>query len=308
MASKDLIMNLAKLLVAMAWVDGRLQASEINTLKDLIYSWGEIEEDDWTELDAYMDSPVGDAEREQLLAQVVDSIRTGSDKKLVTQAVREVVSSDGVVTEDEEAALESVRQAVESSSTGLGSLLGTLMGGRVRRRPPTPPSAASREERLHDFVQNEIYFQLVNEIHERGLEAPLPDEEMKTVCLSAGLLAQVAWIDQSIDDGERSAIGAALARRSNLPPEIAELVSDIAVARTVSGLDRFRLSRSFFERTSHDERAGFLRTLFEVANATNKTSFDEIEEIRRISKSLKLPHDDFIKAKLSIAPEDRGGL
>ena len=134
MASKDLIMNLAKLLVAMAWVDGRLQASEINTLKDLIYSWGEIEEDDWTELDAYMDCPVGDAEREQLQAQVVDSIRTGSDKNLVIEAVRDVVSSDGVVTAEEAAVLESAHEAVNSTNTGLGTLLGTLMGRRVRRR------------------------------------------------------------------------------------------------------------------------------------------------------------------------------
>jgi hypothetical protein len=35
------------------------------------------------------------------------------------------------------------------------------------------------------------------------------------------------------------------------------------------------------------------------------TSYDEVEEIRRISESLKLPHKDFIEAKLTIPREDR---
>ncbi len=52
----------------------------------------------------------------------------------------------------------------------------------------------------------------------------------------------------------------------------------------------------------------FLKSLFQIANASEKTSFDEIEEIRFIAQQLKLSHSDFIEAKLTIPREDRKGL
>jgi uncharacterized tellurite resistance protein B-like protein len=54
-----------------------------------------------------------------------------------------------------------------------------------------------------------------------------------------------------------------------------------------------------------DERRNFIKCLFRIANASEKTSYDETEEIRKISTSLKLTHKDFIEAKLTIPDEDR---
>jgi uncharacterized tellurite resistance protein B-like protein len=85
-------------------------------------------------------------------------------------------------------------------------------------------------------------------------------------------------------------------------------VRDISLSRVVRGLDYPRLTRSFFECTTAGERTAFLKSLFRIANASNMTSHDEIEKIRRIAGSLKVSHQDFIEAKLSIPSEDRNGL
>ena len=90
------------------------------------------------------------------------------------------------------------------------------------------------------------------------------------------------------------------------PDAEAELITEISCCRVLQGLDYFRLTRSFFECTSNDERKLFLVLLFQIANACNKTSYDETEEIRRISHSLKLSHKDFIAAKITISDEDLG--
>ena len=45
-----------------------------------------------------------------------------------------------------------------------------------------------------------------------------------------------------------------------------------------------------------------------MANASEKTSNKEIEEIRSIAASLKISHSDFIDAKLTIPDIDRNGL
>ena len=68
MADAKFVMDMAKLIIAAAWADGELQAEEINSLKDLIFSLGDITEGDWAQLDIYTDSPVSADERDQLLA------------------------------------------------------------------------------------------------------------------------------------------------------------------------------------------------------------------------------------------------
>ena len=81
--------------------------------------------------------------------------------------------------------------------------------------------------------------------------------------------------------------------------------TEISCQRDLKGLDYYRTTRGFFDCTTHDERKAFLKCLFKIANASDMTSRQEVEEIRSIARSLKLPHEDFIEAKLTITKEDR---
>ncbi|HSR67823.1 MAG TPA: TerB family tellurite resistance protein [Acidobacteriota bacterium] len=302
-------MSLAKLVIATAWVDGELKASEVNVLKDLIYSWGDVSEEEWTMLEAYMDSPVHEAERQRLLEEVLAKVVTKRDKSLVVGTLRRLVESDGKVHESERQALQRIEEAVEAKGTGLGGLLSSLVGGAVSRRSDIVEQSPAREERLDDFIRNKIYFQLVSEVEARDdVTIDLPEDEQRKLCLAGGMLAQVALTDSEIDEPEMEKLRQVLRRQWDISPAAAELVAEISVDRAVRGLDQFRLTRTFFELTDHDERRRFLFSLFKVANAVNKTSFEEIEKIRQLARALKLPHDDFIAAKLSINSEDRHGL
>ena len=76
--------------------------------------------------------------------------------------------------------------------------------------------------------------------------------------------------------------------------------------RTKSGeVAHFRLTREFSTSTMEEERVRFLDVLFAVADADGHVSHEEIEEIRRIAKSLNLTHKQFIGAKLKIPRERR---
>ncbi|HSR51746.1 MAG TPA: TerB family tellurite resistance protein [Acidobacteriota bacterium] len=309
MATRKMAMSLAKLVIATAWVDGEVKASEVNVLKDLIYSWGDVSEEEWTMLEAYMDAPVRDPERQRLLDEVLSQVTSKKDKELVVGTLSRLVECDGEVTEEERQALDEIEQAVDSKSTGLGTLLSSLVGGAVSRRSAIAEESPAREERLDDFIRNKIYFQLVSEMESRqDISIDLPEREVRKLCLAGGMLAQVAFIDEDVDQHEKKELQRVLRREWDISSEAAELVTEISVDRAVRGLDQFRLTRTFFELTDHDERRRFLFNLFKVANAADKTSFEEIEKIRKLSRALKLPHDDFIAAKLSIDSEDRKGL
>ena len=62
LATSNIVMPLAKVMIATAWADGTIQNDEINSLKDLLFQLHGMTAADWAELDIYIESPVGEAD------------------------------------------------------------------------------------------------------------------------------------------------------------------------------------------------------------------------------------------------------
>ncbi|MHC4643134.1 MAG: tellurite resistance TerB family protein [Planctomycetota bacterium] len=305
MPGREFILNLAKLLIAAAWADGELQNEEVNALKDLLFNLEDVTGDEWAQLEIYMDSPVSPEEKINLLRSVLAQIKSEEDKELVAATMEKLVRADGVVTEEEKAVLEEVKNAVWDMNFGLLARVSKMIKTAVTRRGDTYDSAAQRESRIDDYIENNIYYHLKSESEKKGIIFDLPPEQVKKLCLAAGLLARISAVDSDISEDEKQAIRDVLTSQWNLNEQQAQIVTQISCDRTLKGLDYFRLSRGFFDCTSLDERRSFIKSLFRIANASEKTSYDETEEIRKIATSLKLTHKDFIEAKLTIPDEDR---
>jgi len=301
MPEKDFVMALAKLVIAAAWADGELQNAEINALKDLLFGLEGLSGADWAELEIYTDSPVDPQERENLLAAVLERIKSDEDKNLVLTTLETLVRADGVVTGEEQTLLEEVQKGVSEVGTGMLARLSKMMKAAVVKRDRTYGSAAQRDDQIDDYIKNTIYYQLKSQ----GMEIDLPEQTLRKLCLAAGLLARISAVDAGISDREKQTIEQILADEWRLSKHNAKIVAAISCERTLKGLDYFRLARGFFECTTIDERKNFLKCLFRIANVSEKTSYDETEEIRKIAASLKLSHKDFIDAKLTIPDEDR---
>ena len=308
MAEKQFVLDLAKLVIAVAWADGRLVNEEVNAVKDLLFVIPDLTGEDWQQLEIYMDSPVTPEEREDLLKRVVSAIRWTEEKKLVIDTVTKLVEADGALTPAEATALDQVRHDVEGASTGLlGHLTQTIHGAMGKRRSKVGP-ALSREERLDDFIKNRVYYHLVTELEQRGQKVTLPDAQIRKLCSAAGLMAHVAWADREVAPEEKRTMAEALKERWTLSDLEAQLATEIGCSQAVKGLDVVRLARNFFDQTTHQERNDFVRVLFQVANAAQATSSEEMKLIQFIAKSLKLSHGEFIEAKLTIPRADRGGM
>ena len=307
MPDRKFIMDLAKLLVAAAWADGELQNEEINSLKDLLFNLENVTGDEWSHLEIYMDSPVSSQEREELLWEVLEKIQSEEDKELVVTTLEKLFQADGVVTEEEKAVLEEIKEGVSDVNINIGVLarLAEMIKATVTERGQTYKSAAQRESQVDDYIENTIYYRLKSESEKKGIKIELPEQKVRQLCLAAGLLARISAVDSDISDQEKRTIKEVLSTQWHLSEQEAEIVTQISCDRTLQGLDYFRLSRGFFDCTTIDERRNFIKCLFKIANASEKTSYDETEEIRKISKSLKLTHKDFIEAKLTIPDEDR---
>jgi len=306
MSKEMFTMDLSKLLIAAAWADGKLQNEEINSLKDLIFSLEGINAEQWAELEIYIDSPVTSQERSELLDKVLGQVKTEKDKAFVIDTLEKLVQADGIVGDKEAKVMSELKEEIVSAQTGVLATISQIIKGAMNKRSDQYLSSTQRETMIDDFIKNTIYYQLVSDVKEKGLEINLDDQKIRKICFAGGLMAKVAAVDSEISDEEKEVMKKYLSGLWGLSEIEAELVAEIGCQRILKGLDYYRLTRGFCECTSYDERRIFLACLFQIANACEKTSFDETEEIKTISQSLKLTHKDFIAAKVTISDEDLG--
>lgn len=305
MPDKDVIMALAKVVIAAAWVDGKVTIEEVNSLKDLLFRMPHIGSDwemqmsahEWARLEIYIESPVDAAERARLIEDLRAVLRTSEDRALALSALEELIKADGVVTEEEKVVAEEIRTALESADVGLIGQLGRLIKGPVTRRTEAMADAPNREAYLEAYIKNKVYYKVRQRLNLDGEGLDIRDSDLRKLSLAGGLMARVAFVDQEVTEDEFEAMVRALQAGWQVSRESAALVAEIAVSEVSNDLDYFRLTREFFTDTTQEERISFLDTLFTVAAADGQISANESVEIRRIARSLQLTQRQFVEAK-----------
>ncbi len=305
MAKSNAIMALAKVMIATAWTDGSVTNEELNSLKDLLFQLPEMTASDWAELDIYIETPVGEAERARLVADLQASLRSSKDKELAIGMIDQLLSADGEISAEERETAEQIKSAIRHANVGMLGSMGNFLGSSVNRRSKAIANAPNRELYLDDYVKNKVFYNVSRRLELEESEIDIPEKELRRLSLAGGLMARVAYVDQEVKEDEFASIVSAIQDNWDLDDVEAALVAESAVSTITKGLDYYRLSRRFFESTTEDERVRFMDALFAVADADGRVSHEEIEEIRTISMVLKMTHKQFIDAKLKIPRERR---
>ncbi len=299
MVNEELIYALAKVIIAAAWVDGSISIEEQNSLKDLLFQVEGMTAKDWAQLEIYIDSPVGEDERNRLVDDLRAQIHSQEDKDLVLGTLDKLVHADGVVSAEEETAMAEVAGAMDSPTSGMLKPLGALLKKPINRRSTSVDESPNREKYLSDFIDNKIYYEVRRRLDLGDAELNLPDDEVRMLSLAGGMLARIADVDDSISSDEYEWIVNVLGEYWSLNPEAATFVAEIAITEVGRGMDFFRATRELVSLTTVEEREQFVTALFRIAAADGNASFDETEEIRTIAYGLKLSHKQFIDAKLT---------
>lgn len=313
MNERELILKLARVIIAIAWIDGEISNEEINCLKDLLFSLRKSGFDDvmqfnaqeWARLDMYIESPVGEEERERLVVDLQNSLRSPEDKQVALNALENMVHADGIVSDEEKTRLIEIKQAIESVEVGAIGGLQRLLGGAMQRRLKAVANAPNRETYFEDFVKNKVYYSVSQRLAAEGKRLDISDGDLRKLSLVGGLMAKIAYQDREVSDDEFQQMVDAIESNWNLSQEEAIFVSEVAVNALDVTYDTFRMIRELTASTTYEERKEILYTLFAVAAADGDISFDETEEIRIMARSLELTHSDFIDAKLRVLGEER---
>jgi uncharacterized tellurite resistance protein B-like protein len=305
MANPDVIKALAKVLIAAAWADHQINNDEINSLKDLLFRLPEMTASDWAELDIYIESPVDQAERARLVADLQNVLANSADRALAINAIDQLAISDGEISAEEQEILSEIKSGLQDAKIGGLGRMGKFLGGSINRRSSALADEPNRERYLEDFVRNKIFYSLSRRLDRGELRLDLPEGELRKLSLAGGLMTRVAYVDREVLEGESGAMVKAIQNHWEISDVEAAIVAEVSVSEIGIGMDYYRLSREFFDCTTEDERVRFLDVLFAVADGDGGVSYLETEEIRTISMVLKLTHQQFIAAKLKIPAERR---
>ncbi|MCB0239554.1 MAG: TerB family tellurite resistance protein, partial [Anaerolineae bacterium] len=109
MVETDLILTLAKTLIAVSWADGKLTSDEITNMKEMLARIPDLNARQWMSVEMYIESPVDDAERARLIGELQVQAQTPENRALVFQALDDMLAWTDEVTPEERQALDEVK-------------------------------------------------------------------------------------------------------------------------------------------------------------------------------------------------------
>ena len=111
-------------------------------------------------------------------------------------------------------------------------------------------------------------------------------------------MASIAHVDNDFDPLERKALKACLSDQFSLKGKELILLFEVVEEQGKKGFDFYEVVTEINRLTSYNDRLHFTECLFAVAAADGEIAHEESEEIRRITKSMRIPHKTFIQAKV----------
>ena len=284
---RDLIMALAKVIIAVAWADHDLEEEEIESLKDVVHNLGstfdmgsQLSGHEWEQLKMYMETPVDQEELDQLVINLQNAIKSDDHKEMALKALDNVVMADGEIEEEEREALEEIKASIDDVGTGVGR-----MGWAVRK------SMGRRSKKARSTVT------LGSSVVGADGELDLSNEDLRRLVLAAGLMARVAYVDREVLAEEQQLMEDVMKAYWKASPEESSFVAKVVIDEGTANVDQVRLLREFTEVYDKFERAKFLEVLFGVAISDGDISMEEDREIEEICRGIGLLNKEFVDAK-----------
>ena len=126
----------------------------------------------------------------------------------------------------------------------------------------------------------------------------LPEERLYFICLVGTLMAAIAHVDDHFDPAEKKALKRCLTDQFSLKGKELTLLFEVVEEQARQGFDFHEVVTELNRIASYNDRTHLMECLFEIAIADGEMAHGEAEEIRRITKALRIPHKTFIEYKV----------
>ena len=286
-------MTFLKVLTTVAWADGEVSQSEFNILKTF-YRKFDLEKHEMDELKPYLLSPISKKENDVLYRQMVAELSSPQEKKEIVGALEEMVEAHKRMKSDERELVDQFSEWLEKSSHTRRSF------GRIRNffQGTIFKHARDRDPDMEKYFKRRVLKKIELKSSHSKISTNLPEERLYFVCLVGTLMATIAHVDDHFDPAEKKALKRCLADQFSLKGKELTLLFEVVEEQARQGFDFHEVATELNRVASYNDRIHLMECLFEVAIADGEMAHGEAEEIRRITKALRIPHKTFIECKV----------
>ena len=291
--SKFKKLTFLKVLTTVAWADGEVSQSELNILKSF-YRKFDLSKHELDELKPYLYAPILKKEKDLLYQQMIAELSTPAEKKEIVEALENMVQVHKRMKKDEQILVDQFSEWLKRSSFTKRSF------GRIRNlfqktifehaRDPNPD--------MKKYFKRRVLKKIELKSSHSGVASKLTEDKLYFICLVGTLMASIAHVDNRLDPEEKKALKTCLATQFELKGKELILLFEVVEEQGRKDFDFHEVLAEINRLTSYNDRLQFMECLFAVATADGDLAYEEIEEIRRITKAMRIPHNTFIQAKV----------
>ena len=284
-----------KVLTTIAWADGEVTQSELNILKSF-YEKFNLGKEELAELKYYLAAPISKKEQMNLYDQLISELSSLREKEEILSALESMEQANKRIGDEEKELLNQFRKLLEKPSITKRSL------GRIRNLFAKTIffSARDKDQDLERYFKRKVIKKIELKAARQCIKINIPDEKLHFICLFGAIMATIANVDGNFDDLEKKALKKALSDRFDFPKKELNILFEVISELTTHGFDIHEVTTELNNLTTYNEKVGMADCMFAVGGADGELSHDEAEEIRRITKAMRIPHKVFIESKMKI--------
>ncbi|TDJ58958.1 MAG: hypothetical protein E2O42_07470 [Nitrospina sp.] len=281
-----------KVLAVIAWADGEMTESEKNILKNFYRKFG-LQKEDVRQLNPYLLAPTLKKEQERLFKQLAAELNSEREKEKIVAELEAIANAHrSLKTEENELVEEFIRLLKKTSFTQRSF-------GRVRNffQATIFRQAHEKNPAVHRYFRNTILKKLELKMKGSGLKIDLESDQVYFICLFGALLASVAQVDEHFHEEERKALKKILNERFGFSAKEQQLLIEVTEEQARHGFDFYEVVTEFNSRVPYKDRVAAVDCFWAIAAADGAISYEENEEVRRITKAMHIPHQIFKESK-----------
>ncbi len=290
---KNKSLNLLKVLAVIAWADGEITNSELNVVKSLYRKFG-LSPDEIKQVQPYLRAPISKKEQDALFKDLAAEMGAKAKRKDAMKALEEMAHADSKLKPEERELIEHCRDLLNNSSITRRSF------GKVKSffKKTLYKPAREKNPEMVQYFQSMMFRRIHLKSKKEGAAISMDDGQLYFLCLIGTLLASIAEVDEHFDETEKKALKQVLSERFDFNPKEWKILFEVLEAQAKEGFDFDEVIREFNRLTTYNDRLHFVDCFFAIGAADGDLSHEEVEEIRRITKAMRIPHKYFIERKM----------
>ena len=284
-----------KVLTTIAWADGEVTQSELNLLKSF-YRKFNLDKDELSELKHYLAAPVSKKEQTELFDQLIHELDSSGEKKQILDALEAMEHASKRVGSEEKELVSEFRALLHRSSITKRSLgkIRNLLGKTIFTH------ARDKNPDLEKYFKRKVLKKIELKAAKQGIKMNLSDDKLYFICLFGALMAAVANIDGHFNELEKNALKKVLSGHFDFKGKELKILFEVISELVNQGFDFHEVTTELNNLTTYNEKVNMTDCMLAIGGADGELSHDEAEEIRRITKAMRIPHKVFIESKMKI--------